>query len=236
MNANPSEKIKRSIIYREHINYSSNTIFAAINNGSIVNSYTDNEDEHKFISKLAIADLTLINRIGFKGVDTCNWLKSLNIDKPKKPNTAKLLADDTLVVRLSSNEFLFLDSLTHNAKTCNYLNDSWQFNKGFLCYKLLRDHSHSLFAVTGRYASNMLAKLCAVDLELSAFPIHNVAQTSVARLNSIVVRSSIGNEEMFYILSDSASALYMWNCLLDAMTEFSGKAVGIKALQYYCIE
>ena len=35
----------------------------------------------------------------------------------------------------------------------------------------------------------------------------------------------------FYLLADSASGDYLWDCLLDAMMEFEGGPVGLAALQ-----
>ena len=36
---------------------------------------------------------------------------------------------------------------------------------------------------------------------------------------------------VFDLLSDVASAVYLWRALTDAMDEFGGKPVGLKALQ-----
>ena len=76
----------------------------------------------------------------------------------------------------------------------------------------------------------MFAKLCGVDLAVQSFPNGSVAQTSVARLSAIVIRHDIGNAVAFSILADSASAEYLWDCLIDAMDEFSGVICDIESL------
>jgi sarcosine oxidase, subunit gamma len=45
------------------------------------------------------------------------------------------------------------------------------------------------------------------------------------------VRADLGELPAFHLLGDSASAGYMWDCLLDAMAEFGGHPVGLAVLQ-----
>ena len=57
-----------------------------------------------------------------------------------------------------------------------------------------------------------------------------IAQTSVARLSSIVIRHDIVEAVSFSILAESASAEYLLDCLIDAMSEFSGAICDVEAL------
>ena len=77
----------------------------------------------------------------------------------------------------------------------------------------------------------MLAKLCGIDLREGAFADMRVAQTSVARLNAIVIRQDIADTSSIDLLTDSASATYFWDCLLDAGREFNLQVVGLNALR-----
>ncbi len=58
-----------------------------------------------------------------------------------------------------------------------------------------------------------------------------MVQTSVARLNAIVVNACMATLPVFHLLCDRASAHYLWGALLDAMDEFGGKPAGIEALR-----
>ena len=78
-----------------------------------------------------------------------------------------------------------------------------------------------LVRITGSDAPRMFAKLCGVNLASDKFTDGSVAQTSVARLSAIVIRHDIANSFSVSLLADSASAEYLWSCVLDAMTEFS---------------
>ncbi len=79
-------------------------------------------------------------------------------------------------------------------------------------------------------AARMLAKLCGVDLRPRSFDDLEIAQTIVARLSAIVVRDDIGETLAYHLLADSASALYLWDCVVEAMAEFDGVVAGAEAL------
>jgi sarcosine oxidase subunit gamma len=100
------------------------------------------------------------------------------------------------------------------------------------CFPAPRRDSHAWFVVHGEDAARMFAKLCGVDLSPDRFAEGDVAQTSVARLSAIVIRNDIAGSLAFSVLADSASAEYLWDCLLDAMAEFSGGIAGADVLGF----
>jgi len=51
------------------------------------------------------------------------------------------------------------------------------------------------------------------------------ASAIAARLPVIIIRQNVQNAPHFHVLMDSASALYLWDCIVDAMTEFGGVVV-----------
>ena len=76
----------------------------------------------------------------------------------------------------------------------------------------------------------MLAKLCAIDFRDSNFKMLQVAQTSVARLNAIILREDLGGSHGFHILADRGSAEYLWDCIVDAGGEYAIQVVGLRLL------
>ena len=216
----------RTMLHRHHSQHGA-TFLA--NDRVIVNHYQATiEEEKEHLTKLALVDLTPLPRIGFKGADTPQWLEEQTITLPEKPNQAIRLLDQTMIARLSNNEFLLLSDIEQKANTVNTL-CQWQLQENKLCYLLLRQHSHCWFMLTGKHSINMMAKICGVDLSDAGFANHQVAQTSLARINSIVIKDTINHTTAFHILSDSTSAEYLWGCLNDAMVEFSGKNIGVGA-------
>ena len=41
-------------------------------------------------------------------------------------------------------------------------------------------------------------------------------------LHGILIRSDLNDELAFYILTDTPSAVYLWDCIEDAIKEFNG--------------
>jgi sarcosine oxidase subunit gamma len=77
----------------------------------------------------------------------------------------------------------------------------------------------------------MFSKICGVDLRTHKFAQGQIAQTSVAKINAVVVRHDLGTTPCFYIFSDIASTEFLWDCLLDAMEEHQGVAIGVAAIR-----
>lgn len=187
-------------------------------------------DEGAAAQRLGLADLSLLPRGGYKGTGAPAWLRQQGVTLPPQPNQAVAQDDGTLVAALSPQEHLLLSPLTAAADgLCQQLAGCWSLDNAAQCYQLPRADSHCWFAVCGDYAVDVLAKLCGVDLRPRHFAAHAVAQTSLARLNAIVIRLP-AEPALFYLLADNPSADYLWDCLLDAMAEFDGAVVGLNTL------
>jgi sarcosine oxidase, subunit gamma len=103
--------------------------------------------------------------------------------------------------------------------------------EGAVCFPVPRADTNLRFAITGSNVPEMMAKMCGIDLRPHRFATGAIAQTSVARMNAILIRSDRGQVYGLDMVADSASAVYMWSCLTDAMTEFGGRPVGLNALR-----
>jgi sarcosine oxidase subunit gamma len=77
----------------------------------------------------------------------------------------------------------------------------------------------------------MFSKICGIDLRPEKFAMGAVAQTSIARLNGIVIRADVGETLAYHFLTDNASARFMWDSVLDAMGEWGGAPVGLDAMR-----
>jgi sarcosine oxidase, subunit gamma len=182
------------------------------------------------ITGLTLADLSLIPRWGVKGRDALAWLAGQGAGVPARDNAAETQRDGALIARLSPGEALVLAALPDGQSVLKPAIEALPPEGLGACYPVPRWDSHCWFAVAGADAPRMFAKLCGVDLAVQSFPDGSVAQTSVARLSAIVIRHDIGNAVAFSLLADTASAEYLWDCLIDAMDEFSGVICDIESL------
>lgn len=180
---------------------------------------------------LAITDLSPLPRLGFKGRDTIAAMQKRGIAVEAQPNRAFRQGDGSLCLVLAPGEVILLSPLAGDGGRLQTLHDQWSLDSGERTYPLLRGDSHAWITVTGVKAPEMFAKICAVDLRLDRFANLSIAQTSVARLSAIVTRADLGNTPAFHILADSASALYLFDCLTDAAQEFGGSLACLTVLR-----
>lgn len=180
---------------------------------------------------LVIADLSPLRRVGFKGRDTLAVMKARGVVMEAEPNRAFRQADGGLCLVLGAGEVFLLASLDAPDGTLQRLESMWRIEDEARTYVMPRRDSHAWLAVAGPSAPAMFAKLCAVDLRPGRFADLAVAQTSVARLNAIVVRADRDGRAVYHLLADSAASAYLLSCVLDAAQEFNGALVGLEDLR-----
>lgn len=223
---NPADAHRRSFIYRKLL--AADATFESLGDGAVAANLAG--ADRSAVERLAICDLSGLPRIGFKGRDALDWLRRLGFDCGGTPNRTYRQSNGVLVAVLAPTEALLLSPLTSPVLTLADLAGECSLDDGIRRYPVPRADTNFEFMVSGRHAAEMFSKVCGVDLRPAAFGDDAIAQTSVARLNAIVVRADVGDIPAFRILGDSASAEYFWDSLLDAMGEFSGDVVGLMAL------
>lgn len=181
---------------------------------------------------MALCDLSPLSRCGFKGKGAADWLAGQGLLLPEV-NRALRHANGVLIARLGAADFMVLDGLQRGASMARELAAQWEreaSEPGARGNPVPRQDSYCWFCASGARAPDMLAKICAVDLRLHRFAPGCIAQTQVAQLNAVVIRADLGTVPAFHLFADSASAGYWWDCMVDAMQEFSGRPVGLDAL------
>lgn len=179
------------------------------------------------VGGVGLADLSPLTRWGVKGTGALDWLRAASWPVPDINNRAGRQRDGALVVRLGDGEALLLEATTAPSPALRKLMADALPPR---CYAVPREDSHLWFRLVGAQGPECLAKVCGVDFRLHRFADLSVAQTSLARLSAIIVRDDDRAGAAFHILADSASALYLWDCLIDAMAEFSGRLFGLDDL------
>ncbi len=210
--------------------------FAPINGGSVAMDFGGPPEEELAIAReMGLADLSPLPRTGFKGRGAIEWLASQGLEIGPDSNRAWRQAGGELALRLAPTEIFLLDSLQGSGALIDRLNSAWSWGaekpRQPIGYPMPRADSHAWFALSGVRAPEMFAKICGVDLRPAKFPDGGIAQTSIAKMSGIILRQDLGGLPAFHLLADSASADYLWDCLLDAMAEFDGGAVGLAALR-----
>lgn len=214
----------RSPLYR----LQAGATLAPFGESCIVTTYGQG-DESALLGHCALLDLTNLARYGLRGPAAADYLDALGYQLPQAPNQALSQADGSHVLRLSQTEYLLLGSLHDAGSKAQREESQWQASAGQ--YLLPRQDSHAWLQLSGRHVAEVMAKLCGVDLRPQAFPTGQVAQTSAARINVIVINAGSGDLPRLHILCDRASLEYFRDAMLDAMNEFGGQPVALDVLE-----
>ncbi len=230
MSVAPPELKRRSFLYRELAKLDAE--FEEVNGTACAMTCgRDIEAETAQARDLAIADLSALARLGFKGRNTIGWLTERGVVVSTDDNMTERQADGTRAARLAPTEVLLLGDLGAESGLFGRLAGEWSPDPDPTTYPVPRADANCWFTLTGRHAAEMFAKLCGVDLRPHKFAHGAIAQTSIARLNAIVLRADLGEVLAYDMLTDIASASYMWASLRDAMDEFDGLPVGLGAIR-----
>ena len=225
----PASQLRRSLVYRQLAE--AGAVFDLATGGAVAMHYSDPDEEAETARRLGVADLSVLARAGFKGPGASQWLAAQGVVL-HGVNEAAAQQDGSLAARLGPDDILLLGGLD-DANALEHLPQAWAQSGGDALrgYPVPRRDSHAWFVLTGEFAADMFAKLCAVDLRPRSFANHRITQTSVARANAIVIRADLAATPGFHLLVDSSMADYYLPVLLDAMSEFGGGLVGYQALQ-----
>jgi sarcosine oxidase, subunit gamma len=230
----PTAVPRRSFVHR--VLQQAGARFAPVNDGAIAVDFGKPvEAEMAQARRMGIADLSVLPRTGFKGAGTVEWLSGQGLSIGPDSNRAYPQSGGELAARLAPTEIFLIDGLAGTGDLIHRLNAAWSWGsetpRTLTGYPMPRSESHAWFLVTGAHAPAMFAKICGVDLRTHRFAIGSIAQTSLAKMSAIIIRADLGDAPAFHVLADSASAEYLWGCLLDAMAEFDGAPVGWAAIR-----
>lgn len=224
---------RRSFVYRKLVERGAR--FAPVNGGLIAADFGDPTADTGTARRMGLADLSPLARTGLKGAGSIEWLAGQGVTIGAESNRGYRQAGGEIALRLAPNEVLLVDSLAAEGRFIAQLETAWSWGEEKprrpIGYPMPRADSHGWFALSGSRAPEMFSKICGVDLRAHYFAEGAIAQTSVARMSGIILRHDFAETPGFYLLADSASSDYLWDCLLDAMMEFEGGPVGLTALQ-----
>ena len=166
MSVDPEGFDWRSPVYRRLA--AAGARFAAFGDAAVAESIAEPAHEAERARRLALADLSPLGRIGFKGPGALDWLHAQGVTIGEEDNRAWRQTDGALSARLAPTEAVILDSV-HAPGAAARLAAAWSIDAAG-CHLVHRRDAVAWFVVTGAAAAAMFAKLCAVDLRPHRFP------------------------------------------------------------------
>jgi heterotetrameric sarcosine oxidase gamma subunit len=123
----------------------------------------------------------------------------------------------TLVIGSGPGEWLLLAPPGSNAGVMERIG---AIQDGGLVSVFDATHGRALVRITGARASDLLAKVCTIDLTDEGTPDGAAFRSSVAKLVTDVVRDDRGDSRSYLLHCERSSGQYLFDALIDAGDEF----------------
>jgi len=128
---------------------------------------------------------------------------------------------DGLLARLTATQFyLFGTSSMANLPSATMLENNFR-EANLFAHATDYTYGTAVLRLQGSAAPEVLSKICGLDFYSGVFPNLQVAQTSAAKIKTLVARYDEGQTPAYYLHVDAPSGQYFWETLVDAGQEFS---------------
>lgn len=189
--------------------------YAAAPEADAVNwAVSGGEGVHDIVAGGAIRlfDLTRSDRFGLKGRGAADWFARQGLSVPARINAAAgTPGRDVDVMRLGQDDIVVLSRPGAASGSPAALRTAWDADatrpKGFDSW---RDEGWAWFHLCGAGAAELMAMTCPVDLRPETLAVNDIAQTRVAQMDCIVLRSDRAGMlgyDLFFDIASSAFAL-----------------------------
>ena len=189
-------------------------------NGTLVAVRLGNADDEKTaLERLALCDVSGLQKLGFKGPDAEHFVAEHGIAIPEAVYESRALTDGGLIVRLAADEFLLESGLIGAALP--QLSSDLDSAEG----QVFRvERQDATFLLTGSRATKVLAQSCSINFNEAS--LNQLLLTRVAGVNCGVLPETIGNQQFFRLWVDYTYAIYLWTTLVQIFEDLDGSVVG----------
>ena len=175
----------------------------------------------------ALFDFSLMPRFGLRGVGAADYLHDRQLKTPEFVNTAIANDEGRWVARLGKAEYWVLGATSAQDYPSDIIGLA---GPSAGCYPVPCDEGRAWFVLLHPDKAAIMAKLCGVDLRDTGCPLGAVVQTSLARVNAAIIHHTAFGQDLFSVLSDVASASYLWGALDDALEEFGAGPAALEQI------
>ena len=170
------------------------------------------------ISNLILSDLTGVPILLIQG-EVDDILKQHFAQIPARPGDLVEVSGG-LLARLTATQFhLFGVSPAVNLPSAATLDNSFAQNQRF-AHATDITHGQVVLRLAGLAASEVLSKICGLDFHQTVFPSQHVAQTSAAKIKTLIARYDTGETPTYFLHVNRPLGQYFWETMWDAGQEF----------------
>jgi sarcosine oxidase, subunit gamma len=172
-------------------------------------------------ASVTMADISHNALIHIRGNAAAQVLRTIYEIVPDMPGNAAMVSAGVLG-RLRADEFVLFVGL-------GSVNDAMQNLTSAVgsAHMTLTDltHGRAGIALGGVHAANVLPKVCGLDFHESVFPDLHIAQTSLAKVRTLILRHDSPSARAYRLVVERSLGAYVWGVVYDAMQEWNGVIV-----------
>lgn len=163
-------------------------------------------------AQITLTDVSHHGMIDIRGRTAEQNLKTLYDAVPDSPGNVTVTRDG-LLARLRPDQFALLLTEGANRNVLNALGSA---------AVTITDvtHGRAIMLLSGAQAGEVLPKVCGLSFHDAAFPNLHAAQTSLAKVRALIVRSDRDSLPAYYLVVDRSLGAYVWGVVDDAAQEF----------------
>jgi heterotetrameric sarcosine oxidase gamma subunit len=201
-----------------------------------VESYGSAEDEIESVStRVGICDVTPLTKIDLQGKSLNSvlaaCLESRPIPDPGFWARGNIQADTAKaavrVARLRSDRFLILGSAADRQTLFNRLRDLAPAQD---CAHITdMTSAFAAFRLSGPESTEILKRICPINLDNRSFVSGQCAQASLARVGAVLVRDDVGNLPNYLILVSRDYGEYCWESIVHVGQKYGLRCYGVSA-------
>ena len=181
------------------------------------------EAEAKAVQTLALCDVSALPTLGVKGPAAVDWLSAHGVAIPDEIYDTQKLADDGLIARVASDEFLLQSGVS--CQTVPSLVDKLgQGQEGAIHV----ERQEATFLLVGARVLEVFSQTCGVDFrEVRPW---RLTITRIAGASCGILHWNREDVPRYQLWVDPTYAVYVWETLLEIVEELEGHLVGAAAV------
>jgi len=166
-------------------------------------------------TRIRLEDATQQGMIDIRGKAAEQVLQTLYDSVPSASGDVTITSDGTLV-RLRPDLFALLGNQRNEAVFTRLNNAAGA--AGITVTDMT--HGRAIMLLVGAQAGSVLPKICGLDFHDAAFPNLHAAQTSLAKVPTLIVRADRDAVPAYLLVVERSLGAYVWGVVYDALQEF----------------
>ena len=177
-----------------------------------------------FEGQVGLADVSALGKLELRSSQAKTLLES-HFNTTLSPIGNSTAVNDIGILNLRPDRFILLCPIASEELLLTELRKA-ATAKNLYVPMVNQTAGYGILRLSGAKASEVLSKVCAIDLRPHKRANLSVVQTSIAKIHATIARHDLDKTVSFDIMVARYNSVYLWEALMDAGAEFSIQPYG----------